>query len=221
MRTVIFGSRPDGQAKVIAELARAQGGFDLVGLIDDFPENRDRQIGDLKVIGTSERLGDLRAAGVEALLIGFGESIGRARTVERAEEAGLELPNLIHASSIRFESARLGRGVQVFPFALVGAGASLADGVLVNTAAVVEHDGQVEAGAVILPGARLGGRVRVGRDASIGSGAIVLPDVTIGAGAIVGAGAVVLRDVEPGQRVAGVPARPLAARARTGDENGG
>jgi acetyltransferase-like isoleucine patch superfamily enzyme len=48
--------------------------------------------------------------------------------------------------------------------------------------------------------------------ASIGSGAVVLAGVRIGAGALVGAGAVVTHDVEPGDVVAGVPARALARR---------
>jgi acetyltransferase-like isoleucine patch superfamily enzyme len=52
----------------------------------------------------------------------------------------------------------------------------------------------------------------VGRRASIGSGAVVLGGVRIGEGALVGAGAVVTRDVAPGETVAGVPARALAAR---------
>ena len=50
---------------------------------------------------------------------------------------------------------------------------------------------------------------RVGRGASIGSGAVILCGLTIGAGAMVGAGAVVTRSVEPGETVAGVPARLL------------
>lgn len=49
--------------------------------------------------------------------------------------------------------------------------------------------------------------------ASIGSGAVILAGVRIGAGALVGAGAVVTRDVEPGDTVAGVPARVLASAA--------
>jgi len=48
--------------------------------------------------------------------------------------------------------------------------------------------------------------------ASIGSGAIILAGVRIGEGALVGAGAVVTRDVEPGETVAGVPARALATQ---------
>ena len=48
---------------------------------------------------------------------------------------------------------------------------------------------------------------RVCRGASIGSGAVIMCGVTIGERALVGAGAVVTRDVQPGQIVAGVPAR--------------
>jgi UDP-2-acetamido-3-amino-2,3-dideoxy-glucuronate N-acetyltransferase len=50
----------------------------------------------------------------------------------------------------------------------------------------------------------------VERGASVGSGALVLGGVRIGARATIGAGAVVTRDVEPGQTVAGVPARVTA-----------
>jgi UDP-perosamine 4-acetyltransferase len=212
MRTVIYGSRPDGHAKVVVELAAAAGTFDLVGLVDDFPENGTRTIGDLGVVGTGADLDALRASGVEALLVGFGESRGRSAIVERAAAAGFALPQLLHTTSVVYPSAVLGHGVHVFPLGHVGAGAVLHDGVLVNTAAVVEHDAVVESGAVILPGARLLGRVRVGRDASVGAGAIVFPDVVIGEEAVVGAGAVVRADVPAGQTVAGVPARPLADR---------
>lgn len=215
MRTVIYGSRPDGQAKVVAELAIEQG-LELVGLIDDFPSNCGRTIQGLAVRGTGADLERLKLEGVDALLVGFGESLGRARVVERALAAGMELPNLIHESSVRYSSAVVGRGVQVFPLAHIGAGSSLADGVLVNTAAIVEHDVVLESGAVILPNAAISGRVCVGRDATIGAGATVLPDIRIGEGAVVGAGAVVIMDVLPGQRVAGVPARPLD-RSKAGD----
>ena len=50
------------------------------------------------------------------------------------------------------------------------------------------------------------------RGASIGSNATIIAGITIGENALVGAGAVVTRDVPDGATVAGVPAKPVAAK---------
>jgi acetyltransferase-like isoleucine patch superfamily enzyme len=52
-------------------------------------------------------------------------------------------------------------------------------------------------------------------DAFIGARAIILKGVTIGKGAIVGAGAIVTKDVQPGDIVAGNPARVIGSTLQT------
>ena len=49
----------------------------------------------------------------------------------------------------------------------------------------------------------------VGRDVILGAGAKILGDILVGDGARVGANAVVVSDVQPGQTVVGIPARPV------------
>lgn len=49
----------------------------------------------------------------------------------------------------------------------------------------------------------------IGRDVFIGSNTSLVAPVTVGDGALTGAGSVVTKDVAPGERVAGNPARPL------------
>lgn len=51
--------------------------------------------------------------------------------------------------------------------------------------------------------------VVIGPRAFIGARAFIMPGVTVGEGAVVGACALVVRDVRPGTRVAGNPAREL------------
>ena len=50
---------------------------------------------------------------------------------------------------------------------------------------------------------------KVGDNVSIRVGAIIVGGITVGDGAEVGAGAVVARDVPPGVKVVGLPARPV------------
>jgi bifunctional UDP-N-acetylglucosamine pyrophosphorylase/glucosamine-1-phosphate N-acetyltransferase len=61
-------------------------------------------------------------------------------------------------------------------------------------------------------------RTSIGSGVFVGSGTVLIAPVEVGEGARTGAGAVVNRDVPPGKTVVGVPARPIASRHRTHDE---
>lgn len=210
MKVVIYGSRPDGHAKVVLDTLVDDAELDVVGLLDDWPENAERTIGPLRVLGGSDDLPALARAGVEGVLLGFGAAQGREAVVRAVEGAGLVLPTLVHPSAYVSPAASLAAGVQVLPQASVNTGARIDRGVLVNTAAIIEHDVEVGEFSVVDPGAVLAGRVRVGPAVEIGSGAVLIPDVEVGERATVGAGAVVIRPVGEGETVVGVPARPIS-----------
>lgn len=210
MRVAIYGSRPDGHAKVVIDVLAGPCGLQVTGLLDDWPENAGRRIGELGVVGGLADLPRLAAEGAcEGVVLGFGATRGREGIVQAVEAAGLALPVLIHPDAYVAPSASLGPGSQVLPKASVGAGVSIGSGVLVNAGAVVEHDVVLGDCAVVDPGAVLAGRVKVGAATEIGSGATVIPDVEIGTGATIGAGAAVVSPVAAGETVVGVPARPL------------
>jgi serine acetyltransferase len=70
----------------------------------------------------------------------------------------------------------------------------------------------VGTGSVLNPTVNVSGGVDIGKRVLVGTGAQILQYIRVGDDATVGAGAMVHRDVEPGQTVAGVPARPLAKK---------
>lgn len=80
-------------------------------------------------------------------------------------------------------------------------------GALINAGAQLHHDVSVGEFAEIGPASILLGKVKVGAEAFIGAGAVILPGVQVGDRAIVGAGAVVTKNVAPGAKVKGNPAR--------------
>jgi len=60
------------------------------------------------------------------------------------------------------------------------------------------------------------GKVRIGHRCWIGAKAIILKGAELGDGCVVAAGAVVNCPVQAGQVVAGVPARPIRSRNKSG-----
>lgn len=208
-RTVIFGARPDGSARVLLDIIRCEGRHDVTGFLDDDTARHGTEIEGLPVIGGSDRFAALRAEGVRGIAFALGSNRGRHTLLERARAAGLEPITTLHPSAVVATGVRVGAGVWMAAGVIVNPGAAIGDGAVINTGATIDHDCRIGDYANISPGCHLSGRTTVGRYAFLGTGAITLPDAVIGDDAVVGAGAVVLASVPAGCTVAGVPARAL------------
>lgn len=126
----------------------------------------------------------------------------------------------------------IGSNVTVGPFAHLRGGAQLADNVRIGNFVEVKNvqmaDGAKASHLSYLGDASVGenanvgagtitcnydgknkNRTTIGKNVLIGSNSSLIAPVTIGDGALTGAGSVVTKDVPPGARVAGNPARPL------------
>lgn len=83
-------------------------------------------------------------------------------------------------------------------------------GIVINSAVKGGINVTLESGVVI--GAEKGYTPVLGDNIFIGAGAKIIGGITVGDGAKVGANAVVVHDVEPGQTVVGIPAKPIKKR---------
>jgi len=199
-----------GQAKVLNE-ALSGTDFRLVALVDN--RNVISPFSGVPVLmgeaGLDTWLDQRGGARGLFAVIAVGGVRGRDRIelMNLLRVRGLKPLTVIHRTAFVAADAQVGEGCQIMAQSAVCTHVRLSDGVIVNTAASVDHDCVVGRGAHIAPGARLAGEVTVGERAFIGVGAIVLPRIHIGEAAIVGAGAVVTKNVRPGVTVIGNPAR--------------
>lgn len=209
-KLVLWGAA--GHAKVVADIVRLEGGFQIVGFLDDTDAAaRGREFCGARILGGREQLESLRAAGVSHVILAFGDGAARLRLAPLVRERGFELATAIHPHATVATDVRLGAGTVIAAGAVINPGTTLGENVIVNTLAGVDHDCAIGDGAHIAPGARLAGDVRVGEAVWIGIGAIVREKVSIGARTVIGAGAVVLEDVPADVVAYGVPARAVRA----------
>lgn len=193
-----------GHGRVVADAATTMGSWSTISFVDD---RADRVIiPGFETVGSSADLARLYGT-YSAAVVGIGEARIRLEFMQRCDEAGFELPVIVHRSAAVSVRASLGAGSVVFAQSAVNPGAVLGRGCIVNTGATIDHDCQLEEGVHACPGAHLAGNVRVGARTWIGVGACVKQGVRIGNDVVIGAGAAVVSDVESGLTVVGVPAR--------------
>jgi sugar O-acyltransferase (sialic acid O-acetyltransferase NeuD family) len=138
-----------------------------------------------------------------------GESLTRRKLSEFAQSMRFEPLTVIGQGSIQ-HSNDIGPGSILAPLSYIGLRARLGQGCLVNYHAIISHDCKLGDFVTIAPNATLCGKVYIDDNAFIGAGAVIRDnDIFIGHDAVIGCGSVVIRDVPPGQVVAGVPAKQI------------
>lgn len=160
------------------------------------------ELGERCTIGPNARLSGVRA--------GSGVTIAESVAIDSVVGDGATIGPYAHlrgdcvlgdgvriGNFVEIKKSVLGSGVRAGHLTYLG-DARVGDGANVGAGTITcNYDGENKHSTV------------VGKNAFIGSNSSLVAPVTIGDGAMTGAGAVVTRDVAPGERVAGNPARPL------------
>lgn len=209
---VILGS--SGQAREIAlyvdHVNASTERWRLLGFVSADPAERGRNLGAGLVLGDDDWL---LSQDIEAdLLVGVGHPHVKMHMLERYLRHGdrFQFPNLVHPrASLDLRHVTLGRGNVVAPGVAMTCDITVGDFNLFNQNVTVGHDAVVGSFNVVNPGANISGGVVIEDGVLVGVGAQILEKLRVRRGSTVGAGAVVRVDVEEGETVVGIPARPI------------
>lgn len=211
-RCCLIGLGAGGHAKVLIDVARSTGTYEVVGLLDANPGLIGTTVLGVPVLGGDEMLSHVwHEHNVDAFFVGVGDNDSRRRLFDLGVGTGIPPATLVHGSAVVSSSAIVGLGCAILAGAVVGVSVRLGVNCIVNSAAVVEHDCVIGDHSHLAPNASLAGSVAVGEAAHVGLGASILGGLVIGSKAVVGAGAVVTSNVGEGTTVVGCPARALVS----------
>ncbi len=196
-----------GHAAVLVETLIAQQ-RELKGYTAPQEENN---IFSLSYLGTDDVISTYDPSEVE-LVLGLGTidvSTLRKTMFEQFVAKGYTFADVIHPTAIVASSVKKGRGVQIMAGVIVQTHASIADNTIINTGAIIDHDGVIGSHVHLAPGVTLSGEVRIGDSCHIGTGTSIIQGIRIGDETLVGAGSVVVKNIGDKKTAYGVPAKEV------------
>lgn len=207
MAKVIYILGAGGHASVLVDILK-QNKLAISGLFSPDIDFAREALSGIPIYENEDKIFESRCNTI-TLVNGVGSLPGsklRVKLFNKFSAQGYSFLQVISERSIISDFAKLGKGVQVMPGAIIQAGAVIGDNSIINTGAIIEHDCIIGAHNHIAPGVTLSGQVKTGDYVHIGTGATVIQCISIADKAIIGAGANVTKNVPFASTVFGVRA---------------
>jgi len=207
-KLVIIGAGGFGRETLAWAEQSVQFGVEwtIKGLIDDNPDALTGKNTPGRYLG---KISDYQPAADEVFVCAIGVPGLKRKCSELIASRGGRFTQLFHRTAVLGHNVECAEGVILCPYAVASANNRLGRGVAINLHASVDHDANVGDWSQINCHCDLTAAVQVGSEVFLGSRVSVIPNVKIGDRAYIGAGTVVLRDVPPGWKMVGMPARRI------------
>lgn len=184
--------------------------YEIVGFLDDSPDNKNKTINGIPIIGNSNDLSNIDTKEIEAVFSPIGNNMARARILMNARALGFLTPNYIDKGAKSDSVFNPNSGIYVLAGSTIMPYVEIGEFSMVSIGANIAHHTSLGFANFVSTGCNIGANISIGEYVNFGIGSTIMTGVKkIGGNAVIGAGAVVIKDVVSNDVVVGVPARSL------------
>jgi sugar O-acyltransferase (sialic acid O-acetyltransferase NeuD family) len=187
-----------GHSKVIIDIIRELGNYNIVGIYDD---NKNGYFSGIKIIGKISEINNT----TDYFIIGIGNDKIRKKIAEEYHQ--LKWATLIHPKTIIAKTAIIKEGSVVCAGAIIQTEVEVGKHCIINTNCSIDHESIIGNYCSICPSSTICGQVKVGESSFIGANSTIIQTIEVGKECIIGAGSVVIRNIHSNTKVVGNPAK--------------
>ena len=187
-----------GHSKVIIDIIRELGNYNIVGIYDD---NKTGYFSEIKIIGKISEINNNK----DYFIIGIGNDKIRKKIAEEYNQ--LKWATLIHPKTIISKTATIKEGTVVCAGAIIQTEVEIGKHCIINTNCNIDHESTIGDYCSICPSSTICGQVKVGESSFIGANSTIIQTIEVGKECIIGAGSVVIRNIQNNSNVVGNPAK--------------
>ena len=191
MKIGILGSATNGGAIQIVDILQELGTCSTIRIYDDSQQSRHMNVLGCSVVGPIDAVStDVHRGIIDAIVVAVGSILPRERIFKKAEQLGVNMPNIIAPSALISKSASLGKGNVILPQTYIGPGVAVSDNNYITTASVINHNSTIGSHCYLSAGVTIAGRVRIGDRVRLDTNCIITADADVSDDSLVLAGEV-------------------------------
>jgi len=204
---IVYGAGEFGS--LISNIITYHSDLNIVAYGDDNTKKIGQSIDETPVFGDEDLLKFAQENGVKYAISSIGNNKLRAEKYSFLKNKGFQMLSLVHPQALIDTKVTYGDNVIIEMGTAIHTNSSIGNDVFLGGDALIGHHNIIGNHVLVGGNVSFGGAVIVEDYVSIGVGASIKPGVRLGKGSVVGVGAAVVKDVNPGDVVVGVPAKPI------------